>query len=209
MNHKIILIFLFVISISNGLFAQIGIKAGFNFSNTNFEQKTFTDKLLDSHVGATFDIPLSKRIAFQTALMWSSKCFGSYITYYSGYETTRINYVEIPFMLALSHPIPKGCMIYAAFGSYLSLAASGRYKSDYQVQNGNHDIVDRHLVFGNNAFADYKAFDAGGVVHIGVQANHIRANIGYDIGLVNISNRGEIRKNKCLYVSMAYIFKKK
>lgn len=203
--RKFLLIYILFGGISS-LYAQIGIKVGVNFNTVRHNKFEMNDVLRGINAGTTLDIPISKRIAFQTGLIWSSKGY-LFHTYRVNDYKTRINYLELPLIFAFSKAFPDNFIIYTSFGSYIAMALSGNIQKHYLQQNGAFMNGSKNLVFNDTNMADFTRYDWGGVFNVGIQFYNVRFNCGYDLGLRNIGNkhRTDIIKNRSFITSVAYI----
>lgn len=95
----------------------------------------------------------------------------------SGLYTYNMNYLEVPLLIKYQHNIDYDTSIQPFVGVYGSLGVSGKMKDQ-----------SRRLIY--DAFADdaFKRFDGGLRIGCGLQFDYLYAELGYDVGLANVSH---------------------
>lgn len=123
-----------------GVQAQIGVKAGVNFSNMLFEEDDSSVEDLAKNgatkftVGVSFILPISDAVAIQPELLFAQK--GAERTFkLLGQEFVNdltYNYIDIPLLLRLSlgDTHGEGLGVYLNGGAYIGYALSGKSKND-------------------------------------------------------------------------------
>ena len=94
----------------------------------------------------------------------------------NGSNTINMNYLEVPLLLKYQHNIGALTSIQPFLGVYCGAGISGRIKEMNQHQS--------YSSFSDDAF---KRFDGGVRLGCGLQFDHLYAELGYDIGLANVS----------------------
>ena len=110
--------------------------------------------------------------------------------------------IDIPLTGKASYDIGS-FKIYGAFGPYIGVALSGKYKTS--------DSPDYTLKWGSSSEDDLKRVDFGLVFGAGVEINAIQIGIAYNLGLMNISattDGGSKINNRVLGISAGYWFGK-
>ena len=92
--------------------------------------------------------------------------------------TYSLNYLEMPVVLKYDCEIDGMMSIQPFFGGYMSIGIGGKIK-DFQNRQAYSSYDDD----------GFKRFDAGLRVGCGFQFDHLYAEVGYDIGLANISQK--------------------
>ncbi len=90
--------------------------------------------------------------------------------------TYSLNYLEVPFLVKYQHNFDPLTSIQPFFGVYCAAGVSGKMKE-----------MDQR--YSRSAFSDdaFKRFDGGLRLGCGLQFDHLYAELGYDIGLANVS----------------------
>ena len=91
--------------------------------------------------------------------------------------TYSLNYLEMPVVMKYRCDIDGQTSIQPFFGVYGAVGVSGEIK-DFQQRQA-------YSSFGNDAF---RRFDGGLRLGCGLQFDHLYAEVGYDIGLSNVSH---------------------
>lgn len=136
---------------------QLGVKLGPNFSTwTGEDAKPGTGEskkmIIAPHFGVFMTIPLANMLYLQPELLYSMQ--GVRYTYEDGYkETYRTNHLNIP--VALRVQWPNG--LYAIVGPQVGFSLGGKYKWEYQDEDGEEDLE------------DLKSVQFSGVVGLGYQ----------------------------------------
>ena len=95
---------------------------------------------------------------------------------HNGSYTYSMNYLEVPFLVKYQHNFDPLTSIQPFVGAYCAAGISGNIKEQDQRKSASS--------FSDNAF---KRFDAGLRLGCGLQFDHLYAELGYDIGLSNVS----------------------
>ena len=93
------------------------------------------------------------------------------------YEHYGLNYLEIPLVMKYAYAVDRDFSIQPFFGGYMGVGVSGKIK-DFGVRKAYSSFDDE----------GFKRMDAGLRLGCGVQYDHLYAELGYDIGLANISH---------------------
>ena len=114
-------------------------------------------------------------------------------------------YIEVPANFVYHIPVGIG-KVYFGAGPYYAVPVSGKIVNTY-TYNGNVLSSTDHASFGSG-MNDYKTSDYGINIIGGLSFKYgLSLNLGYGIGLVNISNYpGESLKNRVLSTSLGFLF---
>lgn len=133
---KKITLAILAITMAFSLQAQVGVKAGVNFSNMLFEEdETSIEDLARNGAtkftaGLVFILPLSDAVALQPELLFTQKGAESKYTVLGEEFTNDLtyNYLDIPLLLRLSlgDTHGEGLGIYVNGGAYVGYALSGK-----------------------------------------------------------------------------------
>lgn len=198
--------------------AQIfGVKAGLNLSNIleKDDDDTYSEDYKMNpgfHVGATAEFPITEMLSFETGLLLSTKGYRMSEEETDGGETyeykgnINLLYVDIP-LTAKAYFDVGGAKIYGAFGPYLGLGLSGKYKIE-ETYMGSTDTEEGDLELGSDEQNDdFKSLDFGLAIGAGVEINAIQIGLSYGLGLANISpysGDGYKVNNRVLGLSVGY-----
>lgn len=240
---KKLLLFIVAISLVGGTaMAQIsfGPKIGGNLSKYayNFDDSDFEPDAkfrFGNSVGAVVDMPLLDFLSFQPSLLFSVK--GSAYDLeemnpnheYDGFMRDRVMYTEIPLNFAAKLELgPGSAQVF--LGPYVAMAFSGKSISKYDVtlQDGTVTKVDEidDIKFRNTVSEDdiednedaswMRPLDYGLSFGVGYQWNALLFNLGYQMGLANLTpdyedsdgfDRADYKvKNTSLFFSVAWLF---
>ena len=169
---------------------SFGVKAGVNASNVYGENVKNTDAKIGFHAGVTADFHFTPNVAIQTGLLASTKGYsfnGSELKY-----SANPIYLEVPVHLAYKVDVTPGTRIVFHGGPYVAYGIAGK--------------VSGEDVFDKDGFG-MKRFDTGAGFGVGAELGSFILDLGYNIGLVDISERSANKvKNQNAYFSVGYKF---
>ncbi len=180
---------------------NLGIKGGLNMSNLVVDDE-ITDKnmKIGFHVGLAADYDFAPNMAIQSGLFFSTK--GSTLKIADNTEfTENLMYLQLPVHLAYKLDATPGTRIVFHAGPYVAYGVGGKRSFKAGSIEGSSDKI-----FGDGNW-QYKPFDAGLGLGVGAEFGPVLVDIGWDMGLVNMSNRssGNV-KNQNAYLSVGYKF---
>ena len=203
---KILTVIAAAISMHN-CFAQDvswGVSAGMSFASMRSEFEGEKDHS-GFHPGITagvfLDAGLSHNFSFMPALNFVQK--GGQETDGDMKLTVTTNYLEVPLNFVFKSP-GKGARLMIGAGPVLSYGIGGKAKiKDSDVS------VSSKLKFGSGADDDYKPFEMGANLLLGVELeNGISISGNYNLGLSNIANYdGGKEKTSYIGIRVGYLFK--
>lgn len=169
--------------------AQVGIKAGVNFTNMLFEEdEVDIENLVDNGatnyaVGAEFILPFGGLIALQPELLYAKKGAESKYTL-NGQEYSNelsYHYLEIPLLLRISlgDTYGEGLGVYANAGGYAAYALSGKTKIKSPLGDSEMDIS-----FDEDD--DQKRLDYGIAAGAGITIGNLFLEVRYQHGINNL-----------------------
>jgi len=226
--RTLVIIGLIAFSLQTHAQVKFGIKAGLNANNINqnFKESDWEEKTnmrFGYHIGAAVDLGLSEVISLQSGLLFSSKGFSWDVKEEwgddtKGYDRAIFNYVEIPVNIVYKI---NDFQIFA--GPYVALGIGGKNKWDVKWDGGSDaDYYKFKPVFGEAKEGDigdeeepYNALDAGFNLGVGYQVGPVLLNLGYSLGLVNMtvdyeggsSDRDDFKvTNRVITLSASYFF---
>jgi hypothetical protein len=180
---------------------SLGVKGGVNMSNFYGDELDNENVKIGFNVGLLADYEFSYNSAIQTGLFFTTKGF-KYDSQNLDY-TENLMYLQLPVHYAYKLDVSPGTRVVFHAGPYAAYGIGGSRKLDVGELSGEWDV---DKIFGDGA-GQYKAFDAGLGLGVGAEFGPILVDLGWDMGLVNISNadNGNI-KNQNAYLSIGYKF---
>lgn len=155
-----------------------GLRLGFNVSNVRSDDPYLDGGSAKAGVNlgfvAGFQVAPMAPVYVETGLLYSEKggkgsCGGRSFTY-------GLNYLEVPFVLKVMTPLDPVTTLQPFLGVYASAGVGGKIKDFNQRQ--------AYSTFDDEGF---ERFDAGFRIGCGLQYANLYAEMGYDLGLSNIS----------------------
>lgn len=146
---SVLLISIFAVQQTVNAQTKVGLRAGVNFSNLNYEdeagKKASTQSVPGIQIGLTADIPLVGSLYVQPGLMYANRGFkqetGGSLGYGVNFEV-KANYFEIPVTFLYKPELGSGKLLIGA-GPYIGFGTGGSWTSDSQV------IVQGDIMIGN------------------------------------------------------------
>ena len=194
---SLVIAFLGMISIVGAQNASFSIRGGLNMSNFYGDELSDKNMKIGFHAGVGADFEFAPNIALQTGLFYtakgaeySSKDEGDLID-----VNTTANYLQLPIHLAYKIDVTPGTKVVLHAGPYLAYGIGGKVKAGPLSVN----TFDGDLGF--------KPFDAGLGLGVGAEFGRILVDLGWDMGLTNISrfDSGNV-KTQNAYLSLGYKF---
>lgn len=185
---------------------SLGIKGGLNMSNFYGDELTDKNVKLGFHVGLAADYDFAYNMAIQSGLFFSTKGakFTSSIGELSGEYSVNPMYLQIPVHLAYKVDVTPATRLVLHAGPYVAYGVGGKTEIKGSLGEISGE-VDGGNVFGENNL--FKPFDAGLGLGVGAEFGPILLDLGWDMGLVNISrNSNGNFKTQNAYLSVGYKF---
>lgn len=178
---------------------QFGVKGGVNFTNMTSNDYLYDEKYKTGlYLGATVEIPLSKKLSIQPEIVYSSqgikgKELVNFISIVPGtmpvvYAEHKLDYIKIPVLAKLY--LVKNFSF--EIGPSFNFLVNDQFTSDYPTQT---DLAEK--------------FEFGGVIGLSykVKSNFV-INANYLIGFSNaLKSPFENSKNYGFSVGIGYLFK--
>jgi Outer membrane protein beta-barrel domain len=184
-NLKIIIAFMFLISITQISFSQstidnsslkFGFKGGVNFSNLYTDNVEDNNVLTGFNAGIFAKLALTESLAIQPELLYTTK--GSELKYnnafVNGTSTFRLNYLEVPVLLVVN--LTNNFNLHA--GPYFSYLLDGK-----ATNNAKGTLFD---IENNLKNEDYNKFDTGLSVGVGFDTDNLGFGVRYNYGLQKV-----------------------
>jgi hypothetical protein len=204
MKLSLLAAMLIVVTAANAQLS-LGVKAGLNMSNFHGDELRHKNAKVGFNVGILADYEFMYSSAIQTGLFLTTKGFRSKeYTDAAGKLKYRENliYLQLPVHYAYKLYVAPGTRLVFHAGPYMAYGMGGRRK----VTAGNILGGNTKSIFGGGDL-QYKRFDAGLGLGVGAEFGPILCDLGWDMGLVNVSRtrNGDI-KNQNAYLSVGYKF---
>lgn len=183
---------------------SLGIKGGVNMSNLVYDDEV-DDKnpKIGFNIGLAADVDFTPNMALQTGLFFSTKGFKSVNDAIDAEYTENLMYLQLPLHLAYKVDVTPGTRIVFHAGPYAAYGVGGSREAKVGNLSGEWDV---DKIFGD-ANGQYKPFDAGLGLGVGAEMGAFLIDLGWDMGMVNISNRDNGNtKNQNAYLSVGYKF---
>ena len=155
-----------------------GLRVGLNASHVSSESPALDGSGIKSglNIGLAAGTQLTYHapLFFETGLYYTEKGGkGDHDFKYS------LNYLEMPFVLKYIHNFDRSFSIQPFFGGYVAAGVSGKVKNYYARESYN--------AFGGD-YDQFKRFDGGLRLGVGVQYEMLYADVTYDLGLSNVGH---------------------
>lgn len=183
---------------------NLGVKGGINLSNYYGDDLNDKSAKVGYHVGLVGDYEFAYNMAIQTGLFFTTKGakYESNFQDYKTKQTSNANYLQIPVHFAYKLDVMPGTRIVFHAGPYLAYGVGGKAKF--------HTGVGDSFEISSKTFdKDYgfKRFDSGLGLGVGAEFGQIILDLGWDMGLVNISRVSDGKvKTQNAYLSVGYKF---
>lgn len=202
-NIKIYLaILLFLPIIANAQYnpVTIGIKGGVNISNFGGEDIKDANGKIGFTGGILLDYNVDEIFFIRTGLDFTTK--GAKQTKEGIEYTYNPMYLQLPVHAGYKMPFTRSfrCLLHA--GPYFSYGVGGKIKSE----TSGRETTDVDF-FGNEENGGFKKVDFGLGLAVGAEYGKIGIELGYNLGLVNISYRKDEKvKNMNAFLTLGYCF---
>lgn len=213
---------------------SLGVKGGLNMSNFSGDGADNTKMKLGYQVGVFGDYEFMPNMAIQSGLFFITKGakktlstegeVGDIKISSSAEITANAMYLQAPIHFVYKIDVTPGTRVVFRAGPYLAYGIGDKRKSNVNDEiSGNvpasmKDAVDKYVrqlkddikindqdIFKKNT--GLKHFDTGLGVGAGIELGQFLVDIGWDMGLINISNEKEGNiKNQNAYLSLGYKF---
>lgn len=182
---------------------SLGIKGGVNMSNFYGDELNDKNVRIGFHVGLAADYEFAYNSAIQTGLFFTTKGVKLENTDWDAEYSENLMYIQLPVHYAYKIDVTPGTRVVLHAGPYVAYGIGGSRKASLGEISGEWDV---DKIFGDG-IRQYKPFDAGLGLGVGTELGRFLVDLGWDMGLVNISrsDNGDI-KNQNAYLSVGYKF---
>jgi hypothetical protein len=168
----------------NAQHANIGFKAGLNSYNISTNSGSSYDSKLGLNIGMFGHIHLSKQVAFQPEIVYSSQ--GAKYTYLGTETNINLDYINVP--LLLQYMFENGFRL--EVGPQIGFLASAKSKTNNSTSDIKNDIkgIDLGLAIGLGYVDPKSGFGVDarynlGLSNINNNSNTTAKNVGYQFGI--------------------------
>ena len=200
-----LLLISFLLSGVMGLNAQnnkliIGLKGGINVSNWFMKEGESPDSKIGFNFGVSADYEMVQNLFLLTGLEVTTKGVKekeNYAQIGSAKATANLIYLQIPIHLGYKLLVSNTTKLVFHAGPYIGCGVGGKITFEGMGEKLKLD-----------SFSDdgVKRFDFGLGLGFGAEFNKVGIGIGYDFGLINISQGVGNAKNGNFYASVGYKF---
>lgn len=232
---KIILLFLMaaMIGVTYAQEISFGLKGGVNMSNIYGEGAKDTRMKFGYQAGVAVDYELVPNVAIQSGLFLVTKGYyhptfevdktvGDIKIKGRFDRTSNAMYLQLPVHLAYKVDVAPEMRLVLHAGPYVAYGVGGKVTTKAfkgiagnvpSEMQGAVDAVLKELDKNSVEMKTFdketglKPFDAGVGVGIGAEFGSILVDLGWDMGLLNITKSKEVKaKNQTAYISLGYMF---
>ncbi len=183
---------------------NLGIKGGVNMSNLVYgDEIDDNNPKIGFNLGLALDYEFVPNSAIQTGLFFTTKGFKAKDSSPNIEYTENLYYLQLPVHYAYKVDVTPGTRVVLHAGPYAAYGVGGKREAKVGSLSGTWDV---DKIFGDAA-GQYKPFDAGLGLGVGAEFGPLLLDLGWDMGLVNISNssNGNV-KNQNAYLSVGFKF---
>ena len=201
---SLIIAFLGMVTLVGAQSVSYSIKGGLNMSNFYGDELDDKNMKVGFHVGVGADLEFVPNMGIQTGLFFSSK--GAKYTFNTAELEVNANYLQLPVHFAYKIDVMPGTRVVLHAGPYVAYGVGGKTKlniADREISDVDTFKDDSSI----DAFNGLKPFDAGLGLGVGAEFGRILVDLGWDMGLTNISriNNADL-KTQNAYLSVGYKF---
>ena len=201
---SLIIAFLGMVTLVGAQSVSYSVKGGLNMSNYYGDELDDKNMKVGFHVGVGADLEFVPNMGIQTGLFFSSK--GAKYTFNAAELEVNANYLQLPVHFAYKIDVMPGTRVVLHAGPYVAYGVGGKTK----LNIADREISDVDTFKDNSsidAFNGLKPFDAGLGLGVGAEFGRILVDLGWDMGLTNISriNNADL-KTQNAYLSLGYKF---
>lgn len=203
---SLVVVMLSMVSLVSAQYSSFSVKGGLNMSN--FYGDKISDKSMKTgfNIGVGAEFEFSPNMAIQSGLFFTSKG-AKYTTDIANTEVNlNANFLQLPIHFAYKMDVMPGTKVLIHAGPYVAYGVGGKVTGTFA---GN-EIFNFDTFDEDSNIKGLKSFDAGLGLGIGAEFGKILIDLGWDMGLVNLSkadgNLGENIKTQNAYISLGYKF---
>ena len=198
---SLVIALLGMVSLVGAQNTSFSIKGGLNMSNFYGDELSDKNMKTGFHIGVGADFEFAPNMAIQSGLLFTSKGAKYTTDLVSTELNANANFLQLPLHFAYKIDVMPGTRVVLHAGPYVAYGIGGKTSA------GNIEVD----TFKDDAFLDVlnglKPFDAGIGLGVGAEFGSILLDLGWDMGLTNISriNNADV-KTQNAYLSVGYKF---
>ena len=203
--RALLLTFFMILSLSSVKSQEVGFHFGLNYANMLDEDFTTTvsdfldfESSVGLRIGLDFKHRITDNIHFRSGLSFSQIGYTSDRVQQgplgSAARDVNLNYLQLPLHVLFTSD--KDIAPYVSGGIYVSYLLGGKF-----------ELID--TPFDSDPDNEIKKLDLGASAAAGVKIKSFGIELGYDLGLLNVSNNtaeNSIRKTRSLFGKLIYWF---
>ena len=192
---------------------KIGIRAGLNAVGVHgdavpvYDESSSVESKSGFQLGVVGEYSVGEKFVIQPGLLFATQGFLNSMEAENGKLEIdwNLNYLQIPVNATYKFG-SRNTKFFLQAGPYLGYALGGKLKGKFKEDGKVTNSDDENIKFGNN---EMKRMDFGIGFGLGLQIYAVQLALGYQFGVMNIHNSGELNmKNDCLAFTVSYIFGK-
>ena len=198
---SLVIALLGMVSLVGAQNTSFSIKGGLNMSNFYGDELSDKNMKTGFHIGVGADFEFAPNMAIQSGLLFTSKGAKYTTDLVSTELNANANFLQLPLHFAYKIDVMPGTRVVLHAGPYVAYGIGGKTSA------GNVEVD----TFKDDAFLDVlnglKPFDAGIGLGVGAEFGRILVDLGWDMGLTNISriNNADV-KTQNAYLSVGFKF---
>lgn len=194
---SLVIIFIGIVSLVSAQNASFSVKGGLHMSNFYGDELSDKNMKVGFHLGVGADFEFIPNVSLQTGLFYTTKG-AEYSSTKDGDLidiNTTANYLQLPLHVAYKIDVTPGTKVVLHAGPYVAYGLGGKAKAgSLEIDTFDDDL-------------GFKAFDAGLGLGVGAEFGKILVDVGWDMGLTNISRISSMDvKTQNAYISLGYKF---
>ncbi len=198
---SLVIALLSMVSLVSAQHTSYSIKGGLNMSNFYGDELNDKNMKTGFHIGVGADFEFAPNMGIQSGLFFTSKGAKYTTDLVSTELNANANFLQLPLHFAYKIDVMPGTRVVLHAGPYVAYGIGGKTSA------GNLEVD----TFKDDAFLDVlnglKPFDAGLGLGVGAEFGRILVDLGWDMGLTNISRIDNADlKTQNAYLSVGYKF---
>ena len=198
---SLVIALLSMVSLVSAQHTSYSIKGGLNMSNFYGDELNDKNMKTGFHIGVGADFEFAPNMGIQSGLFFTSKGAKYTTDLVSTELNANANFLQLPLHFAYKIDVMPGTRVVLHAGPYVAYGIGGKTSA------GNLEVDTFKDDSSVNAFNGLKPFDAGLGLGVGAEFGPILVDLGWDMGLTNISRIDNADlKTQNAYLSVGYKF---
>ena len=197
MNKKISLLIILAVVLSTGYTQaqfSLGVRAGFNLTNLSHSEAVGDEKWKPGfQTGVVADNALSDVFSIQLGILFATQGRktdqNDVVSGINTKSTLNLNYIQVP--VNAQYKLDLGGMeLLLQAGPYFGYGLRARFKGESTFNGVKLPSFDEKIKMGSDELeaVNFKAFDFGLGLGVGVQFRKLQIVLGYNQGFLNLNN---------------------